>query len=79
MDSSTTGIATMRDSQSGICDENSLSQVQRDNAEFNISVLDSRYLGGDRELFGQLRNKALPHMIDLPPTWYPRIQSNGFS
>jgi [protein-PII] uridylyltransferase len=39
-------------------------KFQRDNAEFNISVLDSRYLAGDRELFLQLRNKALPHMID---------------
>jgi [protein-PII] uridylyltransferase len=39
-------------------------KFQRDNPEFNISVLDSRYLGGDRELFRQLRNKILPHMID---------------
>ena len=39
-------------------------KFQRDNPEFNISVLDSRYLAGDRELFLQLRNKALPHMID---------------
>ena len=38
-------------------------KFQRDNPEFNISVLDSRYLVGDRELFAQLRNKALPHMI----------------
>ena len=38
-------------------------KLQRDNPEFNISVLDSRYLGGDRELFDRLRNKALPHMI----------------
>ena len=38
---------------------------QRDNPEFNISVLDSRYLAGDRELFLQLRNKALPYMIDV--------------
>jgi [protein-PII] uridylyltransferase len=39
-------------------------KFQRENPEFNISVLDSRYLGGDQELFGRLRNKALPHMID---------------
>ena len=38
-------------------------KLQRDNAEFNISVLDSRYLGGDRELFERLRSNALPHMI----------------
>lgn len=39
-------------------------KFQKDNPEFNISVLDSRYLGGDSELFVQLRNKTLPHMID---------------
>lgn len=38
-------------------------KLQRDNPEFNIAVLDSRYLGGDRELFDRLRNKALPGMI----------------
>jgi [protein-PII] uridylyltransferase len=38
-------------------------KLQRDNPEFNISVLDSRYLGGDREVFEQLRNKALPRMV----------------
>lgn len=43
-------------------------KFQRDNPEFNISVLDSRYLAGDRELFLQLRNKALPHMIDRAST-----------
>jgi [protein-PII] uridylyltransferase len=43
---------------------NECAKFQRDNAEFNISVLDSRYLAGDRELFDRLRNKALPHMID---------------
>jgi [protein-PII] uridylyltransferase len=39
-------------------------KFQKDNPEFNISALDSRYLGGDRELFDHLRNKVLPHMID---------------
>ena len=43
---------------------NECSKFQKDNPEFNMSVLDSRYLGGDRELFDRLRNKALPHMID---------------
>jgi [protein-PII] uridylyltransferase len=38
-------------------------KFQKDNSEFNIAVLDSRYLGGDLELFNQLRNKALPRMI----------------
>ena len=38
-------------------------KLQRDNPEFNISVLDSRYLGGDRAVFERLRNKALPHML----------------
>ncbi len=39
-------------------------KVQRDNPEFNISALDSRYIGGDRELFERLRHKSLPRMID---------------
>ena len=39
-------------------------KVQRDNPEFNISALDSRYIGGDRELFERLRHKFLPRMID---------------
>jgi [protein-PII] uridylyltransferase len=39
-------------------------KFQPDNPEFNISVLDSRYLGGDGALFETLRDKALPHMID---------------
>src|SRR5579885_242798 len=36
---------------------------ERDNPEFNIAVLDSRYLDGDEEVFERLRNKALPRMI----------------
>ncbi len=39
-------------------------KVQRDNPEFNIAALDSRYVGGDRELFERLRHKFLPRMID---------------
>lgn len=38
-------------------------KFQRDNPEFNIAVLDSRYLGGDRDLFERLRNRTLPDMI----------------
>jgi [protein-PII] uridylyltransferase len=37
-------------------------RFQHDNPEFNISVLDSRYLLGDRQLFGRLSEEALPHM-----------------
>ncbi len=39
-------------------------KFQSDNSEFNISVLDSRYIGGDRELFDRLRHKVLPRVID---------------
>ena len=39
-------------------------KLHRDNPEFNISALDSRYIGGDRELFERLRHKFLPRMID---------------
>ncbi len=36
---------------------------RRDNAEFNVSLLDCRYLAGDAELFSRLRHEALPQMI----------------
>ena len=35
----------------------------RDNAEFNISLLDSRYLAGDERLFARLNSHAIPQMI----------------
>jgi len=34
-----------------------------DNAEFNVSLLDARYLVGDARLFSRLHNQALPRMI----------------
>jgi [protein-PII] uridylyltransferase len=33
------------------------------NTEFTISLLDCRYLAGDRELFGQLRDKSIPKLV----------------
>ncbi len=33
------------------------------NTEFTISLLDCRYLGGDRELFGRLHDKAIPKLV----------------
>src|SRR5271165_5168912 len=38
------------------------SQLQRDNLEFSISLLDCRYICGDRELFEQLRSQVVPKM-----------------
>ncbi len=38
-------------------------KFHRDNAEFNISLLDTRYLAGDARLFSRLDQSALPHMI----------------
>jgi [protein-PII] uridylyltransferase len=38
-------------------------KFHRDNAEFNISLLDTRYLAGDPRLFSRLHQSALPHMI----------------
>jgi [protein-PII] uridylyltransferase len=38
-------------------------KLHRDNAEFNISVLDARYLTGDARLFARLHNDALPRLI----------------
>ena len=37
------------------------SQLHHDNLEFNISLLDCRYLAGDRWLFDRLRTDAVPH------------------
>ncbi len=37
------------------------SELHRDNLEFNISLLDCRYLAGDRWLFDRLRRDAVPH------------------
>lgn len=34
-----------------------------ENVEFTISLLDSRYLAGDRELFDRLRNKLVPKVV----------------
>lgn len=42
---------------------NECEKFQADNPEFNISVLDTRYLGGDRGLFDRLRYNAVPRMI----------------
>ncbi len=39
------------------------SQLHRDNLEFNVSLLDCRYLVGDRFLFERLRGDAIPHMV----------------
>ncbi len=38
-------------------------RFDRDNLEFPISLLDCRYLAGDRELFGRLREKLVPKLI----------------
>jgi [protein-PII] uridylyltransferase len=37
--------------------------LHRDNLEFNISLLDCRYLAGDFELFRRLREQVLPKLI----------------
>ncbi|HVO80437.1 MAG TPA: [protein-PII] uridylyltransferase [Terriglobales bacterium] len=39
------------------------SRLHHDNVEFNISLLDCRYVSGDAELFEQLHGKALPGMV----------------
>ena len=38
-------------------------QLQRDNLEFNISLLDCRYLAGDLALFAQLHDEVIPHVV----------------
>src|SRR5256886_4928231 len=39
------------------------SKLHRDNLEFNISLLDCRYLSGDEHLFEQLREQIIPKMV----------------
>ena len=38
-------------------------KLHRDNLEFNISLLDCRYLCGDAELFEKLRSQVIPKMV----------------
>jgi [protein-PII] uridylyltransferase len=38
-------------------------KISSDNPEFSISLLDSRYLTGDADLFGRLRNHAILEMV----------------
>ena len=39
------------------------SQLHRQNLEFNIALLDGRYLAGDRQLFERLHAEAVPHFV----------------
>ena len=38
-------------------------RLYRDNLEFNVSLLDIRYLAGDAELYTRLRSSVVPHMV----------------
>jgi [protein-PII] uridylyltransferase len=38
-------------------------RLYRDNLEFNVSLLDLRYLAGDADLYTRLRNSVVPHMV----------------
>ena len=38
-------------------------KLDPNNVEFAISLLDCRYLAGDRELFSHLREKTVPHLV----------------
>jgi len=38
-------------------------ELHRDNLEFNISLMDCRYLCGNAELFEQLRSRVIPKMV----------------
>jgi [protein-PII] uridylyltransferase len=39
------------------------SNLHRDNVEFNIALLDCRYVCGDRDLFQPLRERVIPKMV----------------
>jgi [protein-PII] uridylyltransferase len=38
-------------------------RLYRDNLEFNVSLLDLRYLAGDESLFIRLRSSVVPHLV----------------
>jgi len=38
-------------------------KLHRDNLEFNISLLDCRFICGDADLFEQLRSRVIPKMV----------------
>ncbi len=38
-------------------------RLYRDNLEFNVSLLDLRYLAGDAGLFSRLRGSVVPHLV----------------
>src|SRR5579862_11346 len=38
-------------------------KFHHDNPEFNVSLLDHRYIAGDRRLFDRLHRDALPHLV----------------
>ena len=38
-------------------------RLYRDNLEFNVSLLDLRYLSGDPDLYARLRSSVVPHLV----------------
>jgi len=42
---------------------NECGELHRQNLEFNIALLDCRYLAGDAQLFARLRNQVIPHLV----------------
>ena len=38
-------------------------RLYRDNLEFNIALLDCRYLAGDRQLYARLHDDVIPHLV----------------
>ena len=38
-------------------------RLYRDNLEFNVSLLDLRYLAGDADLYSRLRSSVVPHLV----------------
>jgi [protein-PII] uridylyltransferase len=38
-------------------------RLYRDNLEFNVSLLDLRYLAGDADLYARLRGSVVPHLV----------------
>jgi len=48
-------------------------RVDRDNIEFTISLLESRYLAGDRQVYSRLHDKLIPQLVNRE--WQTVVQS----
>ena len=51
------------EAESGVANAGECDRYDPNNTEFTISLLDCRYLAGDRELFARLHDKMIPKLV----------------